>query len=152
MNGKQIERECWRMAAQNASPIRLTIILYDLLASDLRRAIDAIRSKDIERRCKELDHAYLVLMQLEGTLETEQGGETALHLCRFYSHLRAKVLEAQIKQSAEILEQQINLIQEVRRAWEQVELREGARQSALLAAPAIAPPDMRGKEAASWIA
>jgi flagellar secretion chaperone FliS len=124
MNAKEIERECWQLSAQNASPVGLVIILYDVLSSDLRRAIEAVKSRDIEKRSHALNHAFLVLGELEGSLNRENGGEAARLQVEFYSHIRAKVLEAQIKASAEILERQIELILDVRGAWEQLHSRE----------------------------
>ncbi len=50
-----------RSAIQGASPIGLVIALYDTLSGDLRRAAAAIRSRDIQKRCTEVNHALLVL-------------------------------------------------------------------------------------------
>jgi flagellar protein FliS len=151
MNGKEIKKESWRIAAQSASPVGLVVILYDLLAIDLREAIAAMRKGDIERRSAELNHAFLVLMQLEGSLEMEKGGEAARNLARFYSHIRAKLLEAQIKQSAEILERQIELILDVRGAWQQAESRERTN-GVLLAGAASAGAGGYEEIASSWSA
>lgn len=140
MNGREIERECWRIAAQNASPVGLTIILYDLLASDLRSAIAALHAGDIEQRCHLLSHAILVMAQLEDALDQEKAGPTSRQLLSFYSHLRAKTLEAQMKQSAPILERLIELVLEVRRAWQVVEAQENAKATAVMANSAIATP------------
>jgi flagellin-specific chaperone FliS len=76
---------------------------------------------DIEERTAEIKHSFLVLQQLEGSLDMENGGEAAKHLSAFYSVLRSKILEAQIKASPEILRQQIELVLEVRQAWQQVD-------------------------------
>ena len=140
MNGREIERESWRIAAQNASPVGLTIILYDLLASDLRKGIAAIRSGDVEQRCQELNHAFLVLAQLEEALDRKQAPDTCRQLSRFYSHLRAKILEAQIKQSSPLLERLIEQIHDLRRAWQQVELDQTVRANAVLAGATAATP------------
>jgi len=139
MNGREIERECWRIAAQNASPVGLTIILYDLLASDLRGAIAALRAGNIEQRCQELSHAIMVIAQLEEALDKEKAADTSRQLLSFYSHLRAKTLEAQLKQSAPILERLIELVLEVRRAWQLVEAQQHAQATAVLAAAVAAP-------------
>ena len=117
----------------------MTIILYDLLASDLRRAIAALQAGDIEQRCHILNHALLVMAQLEEALDREKAGRTSRQLQSFYSHLRAKTLEAQIKQSPPILERLIELVLEVRRAWQQVEMQE-AQAAAVVANAAMAAP------------
>jgi len=81
-------------AIGGASTIGLIIVLFDTLAGDLRRAAAAIRKNDIETRCKELNHASLVLGQLETWIDLKNGGESASTLSRFYAYLRAKMMEA----------------------------------------------------------
>jgi flagellar protein FliS len=122
MNQKQTELEYRKAAVRNASPIGLVVMLYDTLAGDLQRAIDAMGKHNIEARSAELKHALLVIQQLEDALNLENGGELARNLVHFYSILRAKILEAQIKCSTEILEQQITLILDLRQAWHQVDV------------------------------
>ncbi len=82
-----------KTAIEGASPIGLMIALFDTLAGDLRRAASALRENDIETRCKELNHAALVLAQLESWLDLKSGGEAAQNLSRFYAYLRTKMIE-----------------------------------------------------------
>jgi flagellar protein FliS len=108
-----------RAAIEGASPIGLVIALYDTLWGDLRRAAVAIRANDIEERCRELNHAALVLGQLEDWIDLEHGGELAQNLSRFYAYLRAKMMDASIAKSATMLEAQMELILHVRTTWQQ---------------------------------
>ncbi len=121
MKKSQTELTYLRSAAQNATPTGLVIILYDLLIHDLEQAVAAIAERDIERRGEEIKHAFLVLQQLEGSLDMEKGGEAAKHLSRFYSVLRSKIFEAHLKASPEILKAQIELVLDVRQAWQQTD-------------------------------
>jgi flagellar protein FliS len=105
-------------AVEASSPVELVIILCDSLVRDLKRAVAAIRAGDIEGRVRESNHAFLVLQELEVMLDFENGGETAKELARVYSHVRAKVMETQFKQDPAILERQIQLIQQIRDAWQ----------------------------------
>ena len=104
-----------------ASSIGLMIVLFDTLAGDLRRASNALRNNDIEARCKELNHAALVLGQLESWIDLNNGGESAETLTRFYAYLRAKMMEAGATKSASLLETQIEMILHVRSAWHQLD-------------------------------
>jgi len=121
MNRSQTELTYLGASAQNASPVGLVVILFDQLITDIKRAIAAIQTGEIEKRCHEIKHALLVLQQLEGSLDKEKGGQAAKHFSRFYSAIRAKLLEANIKVSPEILNRQIDLLFQVRRAWQQVD-------------------------------
>jgi flagellar protein FliS len=105
--------------AAGANQFELVAMLYDVLLDDLRRAIQAIRSGNVEARSFELQHALRVLEQLQGSLNMEHGNEVAANLDRLYSIVRAKILEAQWKVSGGILESQIKLLEPVRDAWKQ---------------------------------
>lgn len=95
-------------AGHNATPVRLVVMLYEQLVHDLQRALAAMERNDIEARVREIDHALIVIGQLQGTLDHEQGPEVARNLDRFYDVLRASLLEAHIKVSAPILRKQIS--------------------------------------------
>ena len=110
-----------RSAIEGASPIGLMIALFDTLVGDLRRAAFALRKNDIETRCRELNHATLVLGQLNEWVDLENGGESAQTLSRFYAYLRAKMMEAAVTQSAKLLEKQIDMILHVRTAWQKLD-------------------------------
>jgi flagellar biosynthetic protein FliS len=121
MKKSQTELNYLRAAAQNATSAGLVIILYDLLVNDLEQAIAALADRDIERRTAEIKHSFLVLQQLEGSLDMENGGVAARNLAAFYSALRSKIFEAHLKASPEILKQQIEFVLDVRQAWHQVD-------------------------------
>ena len=111
-----------KAAVGNASPAGLVILMYDTLVGDIQRSIDAMRNGDIERRCRELRHAFQVLQHLCTYLDVKKGGETAECLLQFYGHIREQLVQAQFINSAEILEKQIALVLEVRAAWQALEM------------------------------
>ena len=102
-----------RTAAEAASGLALLISLYDTLAGDLRRAAEAQRANDIERRGREVRHAVLVVGYLEDWVNKGTGGLLAQELTAFYGSLRRKLIEAEARQSAEIFEQQMNRVLEL---------------------------------------
>jgi len=106
-----------RAAVQDASPVGLVVILYDLLIDDLRRAIQAMQQGAIEGRSKHLKHGLLVLLVLESGLDMENGGSAAQNLAAFYAWVRNQVLHAQFQRDTAILQRQVDLIFDVRAAW-----------------------------------
>jgi flagellar protein FliS len=110
-----------RAAVENASPVGLVVILYDVLINDLRQAVEAIAKKNTEARSKAVKHAFVVLQQLEGSLDQENGGEAAKNLSSFYAVMRGRIFEAHSKVSSEILNEQVTLLLDVRQAWEKVD-------------------------------
>jgi len=132
-------------AIQGASPVRLVICLYEQAIEDLRRALAALEKKDIPARTSAINHAHTVIGQLQGTLDSERGGEVARNLQRFYNIIRSGLIDAHCKQSAASLQQQIALLMQVHEAWLEVERASGASPQVSpeldQAPPAISPPE-----------
>lgn len=114
------KRSYQETALRGATPLELVVTLYDIAIEDMQRALNAMRSNDIETRARQIGHALIVLQQLQGTLDFERGGSAARQFEQFYSLVRAKILEAQIRNSPELLHQQMNYFSEVRDCWVQV--------------------------------
>jgi flagellar secretion chaperone FliS len=146
MRRNQTELSYRRAAVQNASAVGLVIIMYDMLIEDVREVIEALKQGDIEKRATALKHGFLVLGQMEGSLDMEKGGTAAVNLAQFYSVLRANLLDAHIKSSAEKFQRQIELMLEVRQAWEQVNKPDAAATTAVEAAE---NPDSRAASASA---
>ena len=104
-------------AIRGAAPAELMCMMFDMLAADLRRAIEALKARDIERRTGELIHAQSVLENLQGSLNLQDGGEFAGSMDRLFFAIRMKLLEAQWKESVEILTEQLEAVETVRAAW-----------------------------------
>lgn len=104
-------------AVRGAAPIELVVILYDSAIEDMRRALAAMKKGDVEARSAGVGHALMVLQQLQGTLDFAHGGAAAKQFEQFYNLIRAKLLEAQIRTSADLMQQQIRFMSEVRDCW-----------------------------------
>lgn len=146
-----------RAAVQNASAVGLVIVLYDLLISDLRAAIAAIADNNIEQRSQELKHAFLVLEQMEQSLDMENGGDAAINLSRFYATLRRNLMDAHAQASPQLFTKQIELIFQVRGAWAQVDKPTAqelysANSYANRASASVESGENRSDVAASWSA
>jgi flagellar biosynthetic protein FliS len=118
---KSTELSYRRTAAEGASGFGLLIALYDVLAGDLRRAADAERNNNIGKRCIEINHALLVIGYLEHWLDRSSGAELADKLTSLYSSMRKNLIKAQAKRSVELLEQQMELVLNIRGIWQRLE-------------------------------
>lgn len=108
-------------AVRGATPIGLIVMLHDAALKSLRDGHQAVRQGQIEQRTRALNHVLAIVAELQGSLDFEKGGDVAARLQRFYEVARAKVLEASIKASGEILERLANQFAQQRDAWRQVE-------------------------------
>ena len=129
MRGDQSER-CYRRAAAGAtSSAGLVVILHEMLAGDLRRAITAMRNGNMQDRSERLQHAFSILELLQGSLDHDKGGLAARNLSNFYSYLRGQFLIAHCNSDEKLLETQIALIIDVQQAWQQADSASVSRQS-----------------------
>jgi flagellar protein FliS len=104
-------------SVRGANPIELVVLLYDSAIADMRLALTAMQKSDIEGRSTRISHALMILQQLQGTLDFERGGAAARQFEQFYNLTRAKVLEAQMRGSSDMMQQQIRSMSEVRDCW-----------------------------------
>jgi flagellar secretion chaperone FliS len=127
-------------AVRSATPIELVVILFDAALDDMRRADAAIRASDVEERARAIRHAMVILQQLQGTLDFEKGGQVARQFEQFYNLIRAKLLESQLRNSTELMQQQIQFMAEVRDCWAEGErqLKPKPPATVVIAAPAAA--------------
>lgn len=146
-------RTSYREAAiRGANPVRLVICLYEQAIEDLRRALIALEKNDIEARTREINHALMVLAQLQGSLDLERGADVARNLQRFYSLVRAGLVEAQRQQSARILERQISQLVLVYEGWLEVEHATAARPQPAAAADSAPVITLPEASSADWSA
>src|SRR6201995_1623233 len=94
-------------AVRGATPIDLVVMLFDSAIQDMRRSLAAMQKNDVEARTAGIQHALIVLQQLQGTLDFERGGSAARQFEQFYNVIRGKLLEAQLRSSPDLMQQQI---------------------------------------------
>lgn len=110
-------------AASSSGGLGVLIGFYDTLAGDLRRMAEAERGDDLVRRCREANHALLVIGCLEDCVTKGSSGELADQLTAFYGSLRRNLMLAQAKRSPETIEEQMAQVLKLREAWQAIELR-----------------------------
>jgi flagellar protein FliS len=106
---------------EGASPVGLVVLLYGTIVACLLRAIEAVKQNNVEKRVKEVNHVLAVIGQLQGTLDHQRGGDVAVQLERFYTVMRARVLEGSMKASKEILGELVKHFTSLKEAWQEVE-------------------------------
>ena len=141
-----------KTAVESASGLTLLLSLYDTLAGDIRRAAAAERRNDIAARCCEVNHAFMVIAFLEDRMRRGNGGDLAHHLVGFYSGLRRQLIMAQSKRFPEMLENLMDSILEIRKTWQQIELRSIPSAEAMPASTPTRSPAERERTSSSWSA
>ena len=108
-------------AVRGARPVRLTILLYEQVIQDLARGAEAIARDDSEALAREVSHATGVIGYLQATLNRDAGASVVRNLASFYTMLRERLMEAQVRRSREVLADLRQQMLEVREAWLKVE-------------------------------
>ena len=112
-----------QFSVQGATPLGLVVMLYDGAIAAMQRAVTAIEAHDIQKKCDHLKRAMAIIVQLEGTLNMQLGGEVAQTLKALYVYARGQAVKANIENSPEILRALIEKLSTVRAAWYQADHR-----------------------------
>jgi len=104
---------------EGASPVELTIALYDGIVRFMNQAIDAVEQNDADQRRAAVKRAMDIVMHLQVTLDRNRGGKPAEALTEFYTAMFALMLQGSQANSRAKFEQVIANVRNVREAWKQ---------------------------------
>lgn len=121
MNQQDIASFYRQVGVAGANPAGLVVKLYDAILQDFGRARDAIAAHNVQERVTRLNHALLIIAELDSVLDFERGGIVARHLRGFYGVMRRLIIEANIHARREDIEKLIDHFAPLRKAWQQVE-------------------------------
>lgn len=103
-----------------ASPHKLIQMLFDGALDALAQSKGAIERKDIELRTQRLNKATGIVLGLRDALDVEKGGEVASNLDALYDYIIRGIVQANRDDSADKVQELMNLLVEVKMGWEQM--------------------------------
>lgn len=106
-----------RATVETASPHKLISMLLEGALTALAQAKGAIERKQIQDRTESLNKATDIIVGLKGALDLEKGGEVAGNLDELYNYMIRQVVQANRENSAEAVQEVMDLILEVRQGW-----------------------------------
>jgi flagellar protein FliS len=115
-----------QFSVQSATPLGLVVMLYDGAIAAMERAAVAMETHNISGKCTQLNRAQAIILQLEGTLNFEVGGEVAKTLKALYVYARGQMLKSNIENSPRILRALMEKFATVREAWYEADRRPAA--------------------------
>lgn len=101
-----------------ASPAELTLLLYEGAIKFCNIAILAIEQKDVEKAHNNIVKTERIIDHLRATLDTKY--PVAQDFERMYSYLSDRLLQANLKKDAEILEEVCGHLRSIRDTWKEV--------------------------------
>ena len=101
-----------------ASPAELTLMLYDGAIKFCNIAIAAVEKNDIEKAHNNIIKVDRILNEFQVTLDYKY--EVAKDFNNVYTYLRKRLVEANVKKDAEILEEVLKHLRTMRDTWKEV--------------------------------
>jgi len=100
-----------------ASPEELTLMLYNGLVKFIMRALDAVEKNRIEEAHSNIVRAQDIVQEFMLTLDRKYPVAASLEL--IYDYMLRRLIEANIRKDAEILNEVLNMARQMRDTWEQ---------------------------------
>jgi len=103
---------------QTLSQEKLVLMLYDGALSFCYQGLAAMEQKDYTAVSNNLGRAEDILSELMTTLNRDVG-DVAENLYKLYEFMHRHLVQANVKKSASMIDEVINLLQQLRDTWEE---------------------------------
>ncbi|HPX88206.1 MAG TPA: flagellar export chaperone FliS [Methylophilaceae bacterium] len=105
-----------------ASPNKLIIMLYDGAISACRGAIVHMQHQEIQKKSDMIAKAIMIIESgLRLSLNKKEGGEIATNLDALYIYMSNRLTIANIRNEPQIITEVIQLLADLKGAWEAIE-------------------------------
>jgi len=123
------------ITTQTASPGDLLLQLYQAAIKNIGQAMTAITRNDVPVAHAHIMRAQEILVELQRTLDHEQGGDIAVRLDALYTYMRQRLVTANIEKKTEPLTEIQELLRQLLAAWQVAvqDARRPANQSTITA-------------------
>lgn len=103
---------------QTASPAELTLMLYDGAIKFCNVALAALEKDDVQKANTNIIKAEKIIIEFRVTLDFKY--PVAKDFDRVYDYIYRRLVDANIKKDAAILEEALKYIREMRDTWKEV--------------------------------
>jgi flagellar protein FliS len=121
-SSQQYAKQYKTQEIQTASQEEILILLYDGAIRFLKiakKAMNAEPRMDIEKAHNNLIKAQRIISEFMLSLDMEVGGELAQNLYRLYDYLHYRLVQANIKKDATMVDEVIEHLKELRQTWKE---------------------------------
>jgi flagellar protein FliS len=105
----------------SADPVKLVWLLNRAAIDAVRAAARHVARGEIRERSEEINRAWGILQELSSSLDRSQGGQISRGLADLYAYMQARLIEANVKQSAGPLEEVAGLLAPLLEAWQEAQ-------------------------------
>jgi flagellar protein FliS len=106
---------------EQASPVRLVVMLYDKAMSLLRQAVLHIDRNNVKAKGEALNRVVEIIGELQAVLNGEEGGVVAQNLDAMYEFMIRSVTLANLNNDPQPLDGVLLVLEELRKGWQELE-------------------------------
>ena len=103
-----------------ADPKRLVLMCYEGAIDCLKLAKQNLTDNDYEGKGKNIAKARDILCELKASLNFEKGENIAKNLDSLYNYMLRRITEGDLMQDLKALEEVIQMLEELKSAWEEI--------------------------------
>ncbi|HHO59178.1 MAG TPA: flagellar export chaperone FliS [Thiotrichales bacterium] len=118
----------------DADPHRLVQMLLEGALGKIAIVKGLMLRKDMAKKGEVIGQAISIVAGLRSSLNKEAGGEVAENLDRLYDYIERQLLQANLKNDANILDEVAALLKEVKAGWDAIPQEVKQKEEPMLAA------------------
>ncbi len=103
--------------AATADPHSMVLALFDATLGRLIAAASCIERGEAARKASLLHSSVILLAELRGSLNLQQGGALAQNLSDLYDYMARRLVHANLNSDAAAVKEVSGLLKEIRDAW-----------------------------------
>jgi len=104
-----------------ASPVKLILLLYDREVFLLRQALVKLKEGDVAKKGEALLKATDILSEFKAILNLEEGGDLAAQLDNLYTFMVQQLTVANHENNPEPITAVLKIVEELREGWRELE-------------------------------
>ncbi len=105
---------------ENADQHKLVEMLYSGAISRINMAKSHMEMGNVSNKGKTISDVIAIVEELRRTLNMEKGGELAANLHDLYEYMKSRLLQANLKDDADILEEVKGLLEKLLDGWQSI--------------------------------
>jgi flagellar protein FliS len=104
----------------NLSREEIVVKLYQTLRMRMQAAIEEINEGNVGKKAEHLSRALAIVLELQSSLDMEQGGEIAVNLNDLYGYLVSDLMMANLKNDAQKIADGLKVVEPLLEAWTEI--------------------------------
>lgn len=116
------------MQIKTASPGKLLLMLYQGAIKFMKLAKKNIKEGKIEESHKNIIKAQNIILELQSTLNKEQGGDLAVRLETLYDFMYRELVQANLNKNTRHLDNVIPLVEELFSSYKEIIMNKGGEK------------------------